>query len=193
VTIIPLAPPLLAGSSSLPGSCGRAVHWDIPAPVTAPGARAPLFGLAPCGVLPATRVATGAVRSYRTFSPLPAAALSSRGAASLATCRWLCIFCATFLQVALTGRYPAHCPSEFGLSSHPAPERRECGRSSGLLRRRPPSREPLILRPPPAKSRTARASCTNCCAACRSLPPSSKCSSCSRAACRRGTSAPPTP
>jgi hypothetical protein len=31
----------------------------------------PLFGLAPCGVLPATRVATGAVRSYRTFSPLP--------------------------------------------------------------------------------------------------------------------------
>ena len=27
------------------------------------------------------------------------------------------IFCATVLQVALTGRYPAHCPSEFGLSS----------------------------------------------------------------------------
>jgi hypothetical protein len=27
------------------------------------------------------------------------------------------IFCATFLQVALTGRYPAHCPMEFGLSS----------------------------------------------------------------------------
>ena len=34
------------------------------------GTRAPLFGLAPCGVLPATRVATRAVRSYRTFSPL---------------------------------------------------------------------------------------------------------------------------
>ena len=33
---------------------------------------APLFGLAPCGVLPATRVATSAVRSYRTISPLPA-------------------------------------------------------------------------------------------------------------------------
>src|SRR5438093_133397 len=27
------------------------------------------------------------------------------------------VFCATFLQVALTGRYPAHCPAEFGLSS----------------------------------------------------------------------------
>jgi len=31
------------------------------------------------------------------------------------------IFCATFLQVALTGRYPAHCPAEFGLSSHLRP------------------------------------------------------------------------
>ncbi len=29
------------------------------------------------------------------------------------------VFCATFLQVALTGDYPAHCPSEFGLSSPP--------------------------------------------------------------------------
>src|SRR5437899_6599783 len=28
------------------------------------------------------------------------------------------IFCATVLQVTLTGRYPAHCPAEFGLSSH---------------------------------------------------------------------------
>ena len=87
---------------------------------------ASLFGLAPCGVLPATRVATSAVRSYRTFSPLPSSALTGYGAASLAACldearearevgRYF--FCATFLQVALTGRYPAHCPSEFGLSS----------------------------------------------------------------------------
>ena len=30
-----------------------------------------LFGLAPGGVYPAVRVATNAVRSYRTFSPLP--------------------------------------------------------------------------------------------------------------------------
>jgi hypothetical protein len=34
-------------------------------------AGATLFGLAPCGVLPATDVTAGAVRSYRTFSPLP--------------------------------------------------------------------------------------------------------------------------
>src|SRR5438094_512147 len=40
-------------------------------PSLALGAVVSLFGLAPCGVLPATDVATGAVRSYRTFSPLP--------------------------------------------------------------------------------------------------------------------------
>ncbi len=32
-----------------------------------------LFGLAPCGVYPATAFTDGAVRSYRTFSPLPPA------------------------------------------------------------------------------------------------------------------------
>ena len=57
-TTIPLGPRSLTGSSDLPGGFGRAVL------------NATLFGLAPCGVLPATRVATGAVRSYRTFSPL---------------------------------------------------------------------------------------------------------------------------
>src|SRR6476620_2479150 len=61
--IIPLAPSLLTGSSSLPGDLGRAVR------------NISLFGLAPCGVLPAIRVATNAVRSYRTFSPLLASAL----------------------------------------------------------------------------------------------------------------------
>jgi len=78
VTTIPLAPSLLMGSSSLPGDGGRAVR--------SPALRqdvASLFGLAPCGVLPATRVATSAVRSYRTFSPLPTL-----------RCR-LCVFCAT--------------------------------------------------------------------------------------------------
>ncbi len=34
----------------------------------------PLFGLAPGGVCPAPRVTAGAVRSYRTVSPLPAVA-----------------------------------------------------------------------------------------------------------------------
>src|SRR5438046_3836398 len=81
-------------------------------PVASDGqsSNATLFGLAPCGVLPATRVATGAVRSYRTFSPLPTFAPERRESGRY-------IFCATFLQVTLTGRYPAHCPAEFGLSS----------------------------------------------------------------------------
>jgi len=60
--------------------------------------------------LPATDVATGAVRSYRTFSPLPLASAFRPHSG-----RYL--FCATILRVAPTGRYPAHCPAEFGLSS----------------------------------------------------------------------------
>src|SRR5947207_6816538 len=108
--IIPLAPPSLAGSSDLPGD-----HWT--------GRPASLFGLAPCGVLRATRVATGAVRSYRTFSPLPFDAPRTRVRGSLkasshdgltlseapegARVEGRCIFCATVLQVTPTGRYPA--------------------------------------------------------------------------------------
>jgi hypothetical protein len=37
-----------------------------------------LFGLAPCGVYPAPDVTAGAVRSYRTFSPLPCASRRRR-------------------------------------------------------------------------------------------------------------------
>ncbi len=74
-----------------------------------------LFGLAPCGVYHADRLTPAAVRSYRTLSPLPSLGLR-RGLGGL-------------LSVALAvlppcggspGRYPAHCPLEFGLSS-PAP------------------------------------------------------------------------
>ncbi len=70
MTTIPLGPRLLAGSSDLPGDFGRAVRLTAPTP-SRQSASATLFGLAPCGVLPATRVTTSAVRSYRTFSPLP--------------------------------------------------------------------------------------------------------------------------
>ena len=45
---------------------------------------APLFGLAPGGVYPAADVTTSAVRSYRTFSPLPTAAPSPSGAKNTA-------------------------------------------------------------------------------------------------------------
>ena len=50
---------LLDGSSDLPGS------------LTKRAASPPLFGLAPRGVCPASRIAPAAVRFYRTFSPLP--------------------------------------------------------------------------------------------------------------------------
>ena len=56
----------------------------------------PLFGLAPGVVYPATAVTGGAVRSYRTLSPLP----SSRRRFA---------FCGTFPGVAPAGRYPAPC------------------------------------------------------------------------------------
>ena len=52
-------------------------------------------------------VASRAVRSYRTFSPLPAAANDSR--------RY--IFCGTFHGLTPSRRYLAPCPTEPGLSS----------------------------------------------------------------------------
>jgi len=76
-----------------------------------------LFDLAPCGVCPAVPVASDAVRSYRTFSPLP------RDAGR-------CIFCGTFRRVAPPSRYEAHCPVEFGLSSTPK-RGRDCLSGSG--------------------------------------------------------------
>ena len=75
-----------------------------------------LFGLAPCGVCPARRITAPAVRSYRTFSPLP----EPRGPGGMFS---------VALSVESThsaknarvghppGRYPAHCSAEFGLSS----------------------------------------------------------------------------
>jgi hypothetical protein len=72
-------------SACKPGSVGDShssgmhvtVHLERPTrePVRAarrgPNPLVPLFGLAPSGVYPAVGVATAAVRSYRTISPLP--------------------------------------------------------------------------------------------------------------------------
>ena len=65
-----------------------------PAPATYPEvltertAPAPLFGLAPHGVCPARRIAAAAVRSYRTFSPLPGSCLPGG-----------IVFCGTFRKI----------------------------------------------------------------------------------------------
>src|SRR5579862_137973 len=71
-------------------------------------------------VLPPARCALTA--PFHPYSPSPLRAPAERY-----------VFCATVLRVAPTGRYPAHCPAEFGLSSRRSPEGAG-GRSSGSLR-----------------------------------------------------------
>jgi hypothetical protein len=55
--------------------------------------------------LPSKPVSRFLVRSYRTVAPLPG------------TNAGRYFFCGTGLKVTLTGRYPAPCPAELGLSS----------------------------------------------------------------------------
>ena len=85
--IIPLRDALLRRFSNLPAGFGYLLRglsaWahraDTPLP---PGEwqRSPcLFGLAPCGVYHAAPVTSRAVRSYRTFSPLPSVACAAKG------------------------------------------------------------------------------------------------------------------
>ena len=88
-------------------------------------ARPSLFGLAPCGVYRARCVTTAAVRSYRTFSPLPQRVKSKLFTGCCALLRkagsrggLFSVALAVYRPLRLhPGRYPAHCPSEFGLSS----------------------------------------------------------------------------
>ena len=104
---IPLGRPLLTGSSDLPGS------------ETERAAPPPLFGLAPRGVCPAGRITPAAVRSYRTFSPLPP--------------KGRYIFCGTFRRERFDRTLPA-------VSRHAAlwrpdfPPRKRGGYPSGKLR-----------------------------------------------------------
>jgi len=67
-----------------------------------------LFGLAPGGVCHATPVTGSPVRSYRTISPLPDPSCEGHRR---------CAFCCTFHRLSPSGRYPAPCPMELGLSS----------------------------------------------------------------------------
>ena len=103
--IIHLGPPSPTASSSLPGSaCGPRI--------------ASLLGLASDGVCPAAAVAIRAVRSYRTFSPLPGA-LPRRY-----------LFCGTFRGLAPPRRYLASCPLKPGLSSRRLDAAGDCLASS---------------------------------------------------------------
>ena len=75
--------------------------------MSAPKGTIPLFGLALDGVYRAASVARDAVRSYRTFSPLPALLLRRSD------------LCGTFRRLAPPRRYLASRPVEPGLSSTP--------------------------------------------------------------------------
>ena len=89
-TIIPLGRRLPGASSNQPGRRGRFLPCGL-------HHVSPLFGLAPGGVYHAAPVTGGAVRSYRTLSPLP---VPQDGRSAL---------CGTFPGVAPAGRYPAPC------------------------------------------------------------------------------------
>ena len=77
------------------------------------GSAASLFGLAPQGVCRAVaaRAGRGALLPHRftLASVVPLCGAADRRS----------VFCCTFRRVAAPGRYPACCPSEFGLSSAP--------------------------------------------------------------------------
>src|SRR5690242_17905946 len=86
MAIIRLAPTLLAGSSDLPESCAERAAPSL------------LFGLAPCGVYPASDVAVRAVRSYfksrRTGPHLFTLTRPPPGLSGSETGRY--VFCGTF-------------------------------------------------------------------------------------------------
>ena len=94
---IPLGRASPRASRDLPGRPARKRACARP-PRAAPSS---LLGLAPGGVCRAAAVAAGAVRSYRTLSPLPAGHRSRPGGRFA--------LCGTFPGVAPAGRYPAPC------------------------------------------------------------------------------------
>ncbi len=96
------------------------------------------------------------------------------------------VFCATFLRVTPTGNYPAHRPSEFGLSSPPIRRNRWARRSSGRLRRNVKEHYQTGLRPEPPRPLRGDPECPT------PRPPGAPCapsptrSRCQRALTRRG-------
>jgi len=91
VTAIPLERHLRAVSGNLPERQGQ----TAPRTRLRKAATPFLFGLAPGEVCHAVAVADDAVRSYRTFSPLPHPKT------------WRFVLCGTVSGVAPAGRYPA--------------------------------------------------------------------------------------
>jgi len=111
-TVIPLGHALLRGSSDLPGGRGAPSRHASLRNRSFSG-NPSLFGLAPCGVCPARRITASAVRSYRTFSPLP----EPCGPGGMFSVALSVERSRPYKRGGPPGRYPAHCSAEFGLSS----------------------------------------------------------------------------
>src|SRR5277367_4850736 len=94
VTAIPLGRWLPGASSNLPGRQDPDTIPKLARANLAPS----LFGLAPGGVCRAAGVAAGAVRSYRTVSPLPRLLRNAPRRS---------VLCGTFPGLAPAGCYPA--------------------------------------------------------------------------------------
>ena len=189
MTTIPLAPPSLAGSSDLPGGFRRAALKRLP--IWSCSVRG--FACHRCCHR------RGALLPHLfTLTPAPRALKGPRysGRAAL------------FRPPSGAVYFLCHCPS--GHPDRALPGALPCGVRTFLLSRRALRRSgraavwftaahPLYgyfragarraSRPTPARSGTVRASCTDCCGACRSPQRSSRYSSRSRAASRRGTRA----
>jgi len=102
VTAIPLRRRLPGAFSNLPGQLDPDMDPEDPLPLSQKRAPAPsLFGLAPGGVCRAACVAAGAVRSYRTVSPLPLPH-PTRGRRERRS-----VLCGTVPELTPAGRYPA--------------------------------------------------------------------------------------
>jgi len=86
VTAIPLGRRLPGISSNLPGRLDSDI---IPKRVLAHSFAPSLFGLAPGGVCRAAAVTVGAVRSYRTISPLPRPTQRAVAVCFLWHCPWV--------------------------------------------------------------------------------------------------------
>ncbi len=105
-TTIHLGQPSPTASSDLPGSplgTGGAQRTSSPIGALC-AAPLPYLVLLQAGFTVPRTVTSRAVRSYRTFSPLPGIA-------------WRYIFCGTFHGLTPSRRYLAPCPKEPGLSS----------------------------------------------------------------------------
>ena len=95
---IPLGRRLPGASSNLPGRPDLDTDPEAAPRLRAENLAPSLFGLAPGGVCPAAGVTAGAVRSYRTVSPLPRL---------LRNAPRRFVLCGTVPRLAPAGRYPA--------------------------------------------------------------------------------------